>query len=313
MRRSVLPLGALVLVTAIWGVTFVQIKDALDLYPLFAFLAVRFAIAVAVLAVPVAPRLRSLGRSGALAGVALGGLLAAGYALQTAGLERTTVSAAGFVTGMYVVLTPIFGLVLFRIHPELAVWLGVALAVTGLALLSGVSAGSVTGDLMVLAAAALYALQIALMERLAPRYDPLAFTTAEMGAAFVGFAVIAVAAGGRARPRGAAGGGGAAAGRPPAPPPPATVWGALLVTGIFASAFGYLVQAWAQQRTSATRTALVFALEPVFAGIFGFALAGDRLGVVGWTGCAVILCGIAVAEPAAAGTLARLVRVRRPA
>jgi drug/metabolite transporter (DMT)-like permease len=91
------------------------------------------------------------------------------------------------------------------------------------------------------------------------------------------------------------------------------VWGALLVTGIFASAFGYLVQAWAQQRTSATRTALVFALEPVFAGIFGFALAGDRLGVVGWTGCAVILCGIAVAEPAAAGTLARLVRVRRPA
>jgi drug/metabolite transporter (DMT)-like permease len=295
MRRSVLPLGALVLVTAIWGVTFVQIKDALDLYPLFAFLAVRFAIAVAVLAVPVAPRLRSLGRSGALAGVALGGLLAAGYALQTAGLERTTVSAAGFVTGMYVVLTPIFGLVLFRIHPELAVWLGVALAVTGLALLSGVSAGSVTGDLMVLAAAALYALQIALMERLAPRYDPLAFTTAEMGAAFVGFAVIAVAAGQIELPRGV------------------TVWGALLVTGIFASAFGYLVQAWAQQRTSATRTALVFALEPVFAGIFGFALAGDRLGVVGWTGCAVILCGIAVAEPAAAGTLARLVRVRRPA
>jgi drug/metabolite transporter (DMT)-like permease len=295
MRRSVLPLGALVLVTAIWGVTFVQIKDALDLYPLFAFLAVRFAIAVAVLAVPVAPRLRSLGRSGALAGVALGGLLAVGYALQTAGLERTTVSAAGFVTGMYVVLTPIFGLVLFRIHPELAVWLGVALAVTGLALLSGVSAGSVTGDLMVLAAAALYALQIALMERLAPRYDPLAFTTAEMGAAFVGFAVIAVAAGQLELPRGATG------------------WGALLVTGIFASAFGYLVQAWAQQRTSATRTALVFALEPVFAGIFGFALAGDRLGVVGWTGCAVILCGIAVAEPAAAGTLARLVRVRRPA
>jgi drug/metabolite transporter (DMT)-like permease len=295
MRRSVLPLGALVLVTAIWGVTFVQIKDALELYPLFAFLAVRFAIAVAVLAVPVAPRLRSLGGGGALAGVALGGLLAAGYALQTAGLERTTVSAAGFVTGMYVVLTPVFGLALFRIRPGLAVWGGVALAVTGLALLSGVSAGSGTGDLLVLAAAALYALQIALMERLAPRYDPLAFTTAEMGAAFVGFAVIAVAAGQVELPRGA------------------TVWGALLVTGIFASAFGYLVQAWAQQRTSATRTALVFALEPVFAGIFGFALAGDRLGVLGWTGCAVILCGIAVAEPAAAGTLARLVRVRRSA
>jgi len=288
-----LPLLALVLVTAIWGVTFVQIKDALELYPLFAFLAVRFAIAVAVLAVPAAPRLRSLGGRGALAGASLGALLAAGYALQTAGLERTTVSAAGFVTGMYVVLTPVFALVLFRLRPGVAVWLGVALAVAGLAMLSGVSAGSVTGDLMVLAAAALYALQIALMERFAPRYEALAFTTAEMAAAFLGFTAIAVAAGQVELPRGA------------------TVWGALLVTGVFASAFGYLVQAWAQQRTSATRTALLFSLEPVFAGIFGYALAGDRLGLLGWAGCAVILTGIAVAEPGAAGALARLVRVWR--
>jgi drug/metabolite transporter (DMT)-like permease len=286
----VIPFIALVLVTAIWGITFVQIKDALELYPLFAFLAVRFAIAVATLAVPAAPRLRSLGVRGTLAGAALGGLLAAGYGLQTAGLERTTVSAAGFVTGMYVVLTPVFGLALFRIRPGRGVWLGVALAVTGLAMLSGVSAGSGTGDLLVLAAAALYALQIALMERLAPRYDPLAFTTAEMAAAFVGFSVIAVAAGQIELPRGL------------------TVWGALLVTGVFASALGYLAQAWAQRRTSATRTALIFALEPVFAGIFGYALAGDRLGALGWAGCAVILGGIAVAEPAAAGTLARLVR-----
>ena len=288
-------LGALVLVTAIWGITFVQIKDALALYPLFAFLAVRFAIAVAVLAVPAGRRLPSLGKQGGAAGAGLGLLLAAGYALQTAGLDRTTVSAAGFVTGMYVILTPVFGLALFRIRPDRAVWLGVALAVIGLAMLSGVAAGSVTGDLLVLSAAALYALQIALMERFAPRFDPLAFTTAEMIAAFVGFSVIAVAAGQVELPRGW------------------TVWGALIVTGVFASAFGYLVQAWAQQRTSAARTALVFALEPVFAGIFGFALAGDRLGAVGWIGGAVILCGIAVAEPAAAGTLARLVRVRRSA
>jgi len=289
------PLAVLVLVTAVWGITFVQIKDALELYPLFAFLAVRFAIAVAVLAVPAARRVRSLGRDGAVAGLLLGGLLAAGYALQTAGLERTTVSAAGFVTGMYVVLTPVFGYVLFRICAPREVWLGVALAVLGLAMLSGVSAGSTAGDLLVLAGAALYALQIALMERFAPRYDPLAFTTAEMAAAFVGFAVVAVAAGQVEVPHGA------------------TVWAALLVTGIFASALAFLVQAWAQQRTSATQTALVFSLEPVWAGIFGFALAGDRLGAVGWVGCTVILAGIAVSEPAAARTLARLVRVRRPA
>ena len=290
-----LPVAVLILVTAIWGITFVQIKDALEFYPLFAFLAVRFAIAVAALAVPAARRVRSLGRDGVVAGLLLGSLLAAGYALQTAGLERTTVSAAGFVTGMYVVFTPIFGYVLFRMCAPREVWLGVALAVLGLAMLSGVSAGSTAGDLLVLAGAALYALQIALMERFAPRYDPLAFTTAEMAAAFVGFAVVAAAAGQVEVPHGA------------------TVWAALLVTGVFASAFAFLVQAWAQQRTSATQTALVFSLEPVWAGIFGFALAGDRLGVIGWVGCAVILAGIAVSEPAAARTLARLVRVRRPA
>ena len=90
-----------------------------------------------------------------------------------------------------------------------------------------------------------------------------------------------------------------------------TVWSALLVTGIFASALGFLIQTWAQRSTSATRTALVFAMEPVFAGFFGFWLAGDRLGAVGWAGCALIMAGILVAEPEAARTLRRL--VGRPA
>jgi drug/metabolite transporter (DMT)-like permease len=193
---------------------------------------------------------------------------------------------------MYVVLTPVFALLLFRLRVGRAVWLGVALAVAGLALLSGISAGSPVGDLLVLAGAACYAVQIVLMERYAPRYDPLAFTTVEMAAAFVGFTTIALAAGQVEVPHGW------------------TVWGALVVTGVFASALAYLVQAWAQQRTSATRTALIFALEPVFAGGFGYALAGDRLGALGWAGCVLILAGIAAAEPAAASTLAGLVRRR---
>jgi drug/metabolite transporter (DMT)-like permease len=91
-----------------------------------------------------------------------------------------------------------------------------------------------------------------------------------------------------------------------------TVWGALLVTGVFASALAYLIQVWAQRRLSAARIALVFALETVWAGLFGYWLDGDRLGWVGWSGCALILAGIVVAEPAAAGTLRRLV-VRAPA
>src|SRR5213594_104209 len=141
---------ALLAVTAVWGVTFVQVKDAVELYPLFAFLAVRFAIASATLAVPGAVRIRGLGRRGVGAGVLLGALLALGYALQTAGLERTTVSATGFITGMYVVLTPLLALVLFRIRSGLGVWVGVGLATAGLAMLSGVGGGSTAGNLLVL-------------------------------------------------------------------------------------------------------------------------------------------------------------------
>ena len=146
--------------------------------------------------------MRSLGRRGWVAGASLGLLLAAGYALQTAGLERTTVSSAGFITGLYVVFTPLLGLLLFRTPVGRAIWIGVALAVAGLAMLSGVGSGDPGGDLLVLAGSAAYSLQIVLMERYAPRYDAVAFTQAEMLAAFGGFAVVAVALGaGRAAAR----------------------------------------------------------------------------------------------------------------
>jgi drug/metabolite transporter (DMT)-like permease len=285
-----LALAALIAVTVVWGVTFVQVKDAVEIYPLFAFLAVRFAIATVTLSVPGAGRIRGLGRSGVGAGALLGLLLAAGYALQTAGLERTTVSSTGFITGMYVVLTPVIALFLYRSRIGLAAWGGVAVSTAGLAMLSGIHAGSATGDLLVLAGAAVYSLQIVLMERYAPRFDALAFTLVEMLAACVGLGVVAISLGDLSTPHGW------------------TVWGALLVTGVFASALAYLVQTWAQRRTSATRTALAFTMEPVFAALFGYTLAGDRLGAFGWGGCAAIMTGIVLAEPAAAAVLARLVR-----
>jgi drug/metabolite transporter (DMT)-like permease len=288
-----MPLVALIVVTAIWGVTFVQVKDAVAIYPLFAFLAVRFVIAALTLAVPAAPRVRALGRTGVVAGAFLGLLLASGYALQTAGLERTTVSSTGFITGMYVVLTPLIALALFRTRIGLWAWVGVVVATIGLAMLSGIHAGSTTGDLLVLAGAAVYSLQIVLMERYAPLYGAVAFTFAEMLAAAVGLIVVAVALGDLSVPRGW------------------TVWGALLVTGVFASALAFLVQTWAQRRTSATRTALAFAMEPVWTAFFGYTLAGDRLGTLGWSGCAVIMVGILLAEPAAARALVSRTR-RRP-
>ena len=287
------PLLVLLAVTAVWGVTFVQVKDAVAIYPLFAFLALRFGIATLALAVPGAGRLRTLGRPGWAAAVFTGLLLAAGYTLQTAGLDRTTVSSAGFITGMYVVLTPLLALAHFRLRAARAAWAGVALATAGLALLSGVDAGSPGGDLLVLAGAAVYSLQIVLMERFAPLYDAVAFTLVEMLAAFVALGVLAIPV--YEVPRGR------------------TVWAALLVTGVFASALAFLAQTWAQRRTSATRTAVVFTLEPAWAALFGYTLAGDRLGALGWIGCIVIMGGILLAEPAAATVLVRLVRRPAPA
>ena len=283
-----LALLALVAVTVVWGVTFVQVKDAVAVYPLFAFLAVRYAIASGVLGLAGARRLAALGRQGLAAGAVLGLLLGLGIGLQTAGLERTTVSSTGFITGLYVVLTPLFGLILFRARVGIEVWLGVALSVVGLALLSGVHVGSTTGDALVLASTSAQALQIVMVERYASRYDPLALTLAELATCAVGFLALALALGDLHVPRGE------------------TVWAALLVTAVFASALAYLIQVWAQRRLSAARIALVFALETVFAGLFGYVFDADRLGWLGWGGCALILAAIVAAEPAAARTLRRL-------
>lgn len=285
--------AALILVTAVWGLTFVQVKDAVELYPLLAFLAVRYAIATVALAPPALGRVRTLGRDGLLAGGILGLLIALGIGLQTAGLERTTVTNAGFITGLYVLFTPLLGLALFRTRIPRELWLAVALAIAGLAMLSGVPEGSATGDLLVLASAVAQAFQIVMVERYARLYDVFALTFVQVVAACITFSTIALVLGDLSVPRGT------------------TVWAALIVTGLFAVAFGLLVQVWAQRRVSATRIAIIFSLETVFAGLAGYLFAGDRIGALGLAGCAVILAGIVIAEPAAAATLRRL--VGRPA
>ena len=287
-ERSFLPLLALVGVTAIWGVTFVQVKDALPLYPLFAFLAVRFAISTAALAPFAWGRLRVLPREGYVAGVGVGALLAAAYGFQTAGLELTTVSSTGFITGLYVVFTPFIALALFRTPVPRALWAGVGLAVVGLFLLSGAPGGSATGNALVLAAALAAALQIVALERFAPRYDVRALTFLQMATSFVGFLTIAIVRGEIEVPRGG------------------TVWAALLVTGLFAGALGFLVATWVQARTTAARAALVFTLEAPFAALAGVLLADEVLGRAGWLGCGVMMAGILLAEPFAASALRRL-------
>jgi drug/metabolite transporter (DMT)-like permease len=283
----VLPLLALVGVTAVWGVTFVQVQDAIELYPLFAFLAVRFAISTLALAPFAWAPLRTRPREGVLAGVGVGALLAGAYGFQTAGLELTTVSSTGFITGLYVVFTPFIALALFGTRVPAAVWGAVACAVVGLLLLNGAPGGSTLGNALVLACALVSAIQIAAMERYAPRYDARALTFLQMSTAFVGFAAIAAILGEVEIPRGG------------------TVWAALLVTGVFAGALGYLVATWVQARTTAARAAVVFTLEAPFAALAGVLLAGDVLGWAGWLGCGVMMAGILLAEPAAASALRR--------
>ena len=293
MPRAVTsPLLALVVVTAIWGYTFVPVQKAVAVYPLFAFLAVRFAISTLALA-PFAWRpLQALPRAGWAAGLGAGTLLAAAYGLQTAGLELTTVTSTGFITGLYVVFTPFIALAAFRTPVPAPVWIGVVLSLAGLLLLSGAPGGSWAGNLLVLGNAVAQSLQIVAMERFAPRYDARALTFLQMTVAFAGFAVVA-----------------AAAGQVEAPPDAAT-WYALVVTGVFAGALGYLVATWVQSRTTAARAALVFTLEAPFAALFGVLLLSERLGWAGWLGCAVMLTGIVLAEPAAASSLRRFVPAR---
>jgi drug/metabolite transporter (DMT)-like permease len=169
----------------------------------------------------------------------------------------------------------------------------VALSVAGLLLLNGVPGGSALGNALVLGNAVAQSLQIVAMERFAPRYDARALTFLQMAVSCVAFTAIALSRGELSVPHGQ------------------QVWYALVVTGVFAGALGYLVATWVQSRTTAARAALVFTLEAPFAALFGVLLLSERLGVLGWVGCGVMLAGILLAEPAAAATLRRL--VRRPA
>jgi drug/metabolite transporter (DMT)-like permease len=328
--------GALLIVALIWGSTFVMVKNAVTAYPVLSFLALRFAFAAlallpilllrrtrrrvdglgarseqrsnVILSGPVpgaaqrtqdseesrpaahedsslaARRLRSgpadpLRVTVALAAPLLMGLaLFAGYSLQTFGLRLTTPAKAGFITGLSVVIVPVVSTLLLRQRLSRGVWLGVGLAAAGLALLSLQADLSVNpGDVLVLGCALAFACQILLTGRFAPSYDPLLLTFGQI-------VVVAFLAG-------------IAAWTLESPPmPPGTVVFAAAFTGILATSLAFGIQTMAQRFTSPTRTALIFATEPVFAALFSFLLIGEVLGLRQLAGCALILAGMITAE-----------------
>jgi len=265
---------ALLLVTAIWGSTFVLVKDAVAQYPVLPFLALRFAVAAVALA-PAAWRARGRLRwSDLWAGVAAGALLFAGYAFQTFGLQETSASKAGFITGLSVVLVPLLVALLWRRLPTWGALAGTGLATLGLALLSLNADWSVgRGDLLVLGCAFSFAGHITALGALSPGRDARILTLVQV-TTVAGLSAAASLLGG---------------GFPEVPGP---AWGAALFTGLAATALAFFIQTAAQQFTTAGHTALIFTAEPVFAALFGVLVAGERLAPRGWLGSAAILGGV---------------------
>lgn len=278
--RRLLVSSALVGVAAVWGATFVVIKNAVAVYPVYSFLGLRFAIATVAFIVLFPSTLRRFGPNTVRDGLIAGVFLTLGYVFQTLGLALTSPSKAAFITGMFVVMTPFMQAVVLRRMPRWPAWLGVSAAVAGLWLLSGggVGGGWNTGDTLVLACAAAYSGHMLVLGTLGRRHDarPFALVQLAMAAAVCGLVGVVTEA--------------------PGLPGSSQVWFALVVTGVLGSAVAFAVQTYAQRHLSPTRTAIILVSEPAFGGLFGWLLAGEVLGVRGWAGAGLIVAGMVVSE-----------------
>jgi drug/metabolite transporter (DMT)-like permease len=257
--HATLALLALVATTAVWGGTFVVVQESVEQMPVLPFLVWRFALAALVLLLGRPRTLGSLPRSARLHGVVLGLLLGTGYVLQTFGLLHTTATASGFITGMFVVFTPLLSWAALGQRLARTVWWGVALATLGLALISlnGLSIG--LGDLLTLGCAVAFAGHIVALGQWSTPQHAHALTVLQLGVVALVCLVASPLQGGMALP------------------PNASVWAAVVFLAIAATALAFLAQTWAQSHLPATRAAIVLTLEPVFAGIFGVTLGGDDL------------------------------------
>jgi drug/metabolite transporter (DMT)-like permease len=270
---------ALIGIASIWGLTFVMVKDAIAELPTMAFLAYRFIPASLIVAVVFHRQLRALPRDGWRAGAVMGVFLTGGYIFQTLGLEETSASNTGFITGLFVVLTPVLGAVFLRQRIPVVAWAAAGVAMVGLWLLSGASDEfNLRGDGLVLLCAFSLAAHILATAAAVKRYDIGALLAIQLGVVGVVSLAIGAIAGDLQAPEGA------------------TVWSALIVTSLIASALGFFVQTFAQQHAPPARTALILAAEPAFAGLFGWLLNDERLTATGWLGAALIMTAIVSLE-----------------
>src|SRR5918997_2228610 len=264
----------LVGVTAVWGWTFVVVQDAISAYGVLAFLALRFALA----SVALAPLLSRMTRRTLLVGAGIGLVLALAYLFQTLGLLYTTPTNPGLITGLFVVFAPLTARAFFKVHVPRLVVAAVFLSLTGMLLLAGQSPSGVRiGDALTVVCAGALGLHIALLSRYAREHDAGSLALAQMLSMAILFSAL----------------------WPffePVAMPPREVLFAIALTGIVASAGAFYVQTTVRQRIPAARAAIIMTMEPVFAAIFGYWLAGDRLSPVQLAGAALILSALFIGE-----------------
>ena len=273
--------AVLLLVTFIWGWTFYAVKGVISVYPVFSFLSIRFALALLVLLPFVWARLRNMPSGQLRAGILTGLFLFAGYSFQTVGLQYTSISNSGFITGLYVVLVPIFATVVLRRPPKLNAMIGLALAAVGLVFLSvGPDLSIGFGDTLTLLGALAYAAHIVSISKFGGEVEVLPYSFVQIATVMIGCVGLAFVWEG-----------GLALGSLSF-----DVLQAMLLTGVVATALVLVLQAVAQRFTSPTHAAVVYTMEPVFAVMFGCLLAGDQLTPVAWLGGGLILTGMLAAE-----------------
>ena len=271
--------GALVSAAFFFGVTFPLVHNALDDVTPFAYLVLRFVVALLALAPFAIAIVRRRGDDRRLlvrVGIVAGLFMFGGYATQTVGLQYTTPSTSAFITGLYVMFTPFIEGVLRRAWPAPRVFASAVLATFGLYLLTGADIGGIgRGELLTLACAFLFAIWIVYQGNYAARLHPIPFMSMQMVTlVIVGLPVMTRQGVGELN---------------------GEVWFAIIFTGIACSAVALSLQLWGQRRIPPSRAALILLMEPVFAGVAGY-VDGERLGAVEIIGAVVILVAIAIAE-----------------
>lgn len=257
-RVGVLAVIALLLVGLSWGGSFVWMKDAIVKQPPADFLATRFILAV-LLMVAVRPKtLQALTKQNLFRGSILGLILGIGYMTQTIGLSLTTAAITGFITGLYVVVTPILAWLLFRERVSKKVFIGVALALVGLGFISINGLSVEPNHLWVVVSAIMFAAHIVGLGRWSPGSDVYALTVVQLATAAVLTWALALGDGYQA-------------------PPSIDVWGAVWFTVVFATAAAFLVQTWAQSVMNASRVAIILTSEVVFAALISVAVGQETL------------------------------------